>query len=92
MDERAKIFEKCAEKLAGEWRMKINAATMLNQSKTAFQAEIDAACELIDFWKFNAYYAREFHEQYQPLVSPEGNINTTEIRPLEGCVLAVTPF
>ena len=92
MDERAKIFEKCAEKLAGEWRMKINAATTLNQSKTAFQAEIDAACELIDFWKFNAYYAREFHEQYQPLVSPEGNINTTEIRPLEGFVLAVTPF
>ena len=92
MDERAKIFEKCAEKLAGEWRMKINAATILNQSKTAFQAEIDAACELIDFWKFNAYYAREFHEQYQPLVSPEGNINTTEIRPLEGFVLAVTPF
>ena len=92
MDERAKIFEKCAEKLAGEWRMKINAATMLNQSKTAFQAEIDAACELIDFWKFNAYYAREFHEQYQPLVSPEGNINTTEIRPLEGFILAVTPF
>ena len=92
MDERAKIFEKCAEKLAGEWRMKINAATMLNQSKTAFQAEIDAACELIDFWKFNAYYAREFHDQYQPLVSPEGNINTTEIRPLEGFVLAVTPF
>ena len=92
MDERAKIFEKCAEKLAGEWRMKINAATMLNQSKTAFHAEIDAACELIDFWKFNAYYAREFHEQYQPLVSPEGNINTTEIRPLEGFVLAVTPF
>ena len=92
MDERAKIFEKCAEKLAGEWRMKINAATMLNQSKTAFQAEIDAACELIDFWKFNAYYARKFHEQYQPLVSPEGNINTTEIRPLEGFVLAVTPF
>ena len=92
MDERAKIFEKCADKLAGEWRMKINAATMLNQSKTAFQAEIDAACELIDFWKFNAYYAREFHEQYQPLVSPEGNINTTEIRPLEGFVLAVTPF
>ena len=92
MDARAKIFEKCADKLAGEWRMKINAATMLNQSKTAFQAEIDAACELIDFWKFNAYYAREFHEQYQPLVSPEGNINTTEIRPLEGFVLAVTPF
>jgi len=65
---------------------------MLNQSKTAFQAEIDAACELIDFWKFNAHYVREFHDQYQPLVSPEGNLNTTEIRPLEGFVLAVTPF
>ncbi len=92
IDKRAAIFEKCAELLAGKWRMKINAATMLNQSKTAFQAEIDAACELIDFWKFNAFYAREFHDQYQPLVSPEGNINTTEIRPLEGFVLAVTPF
>ena len=92
MDKRAAIFEKCAELLAGKWRMKINAATMLNQSKTAFQAEIDAACELIDFWNFNAFYAREFHDQYQPLVSPEGNINTTEIRPLEGFVLAVTPF
>ena len=65
---------------------------MLNQSKTAFQAEIDAACELIDFWKFNAHYVREFHEQYQPLVPPEVNLNTTEIRPLEGFVLAVTPF
>ena len=92
IDKRAAIFEKCAKLLAGKWRMKINAATMLNQSKTAFQAEIDAACELIDFWKFNAFYAREFHDQYQPLVSPEGNINTTEIRPLEGFVLAVTPF
>ena len=92
MDKRAALFERCAELLAGKWRMKINAATMLNQSKTAFQAEIDAACELIDFWNFNAFYAREFHEQYQPLVSPEGNINTTEIRPLEGFVLAITPF
>ena len=92
MDKRAQIFEECAELLAGKWRMKINASTMLNQSKTAFQAEIDAACELIDFWKFNAHYVREFHEQYQPLVSPEGNLNTTEIRPLEGFVLAVTPF
>ena len=92
MDARAAIFEKCAQLLAGKWRMKINAATMLNQSKTVFQAEIDAACELIDFWNFNAFYAREFHEQYQPLVSPEGNINTTEIRPLEGFILAVTPF
>ena len=72
--------------------MKINAATMLNQSKTAFQAEVDAACELIDFWRFNAHYAREFHDQLQPLVSPEGTLNTTEIRPLEGFILAITPF
>jgi 1-pyrroline-5-carboxylate dehydrogenase len=92
MEKRAQIFEKCAELLANEWRMKINAATMLNQSKTAFQAEVDAACELIDFWRFNAHYAREFHDQLQPLVSPEGTLNTTEIRPLEGFILAITPF
>ena len=92
MDKRAQIFEKCADLLANEWRMKINAATMLNQSKTAFQAEVDAACELIDFWRFNAHYAREFHDQLQPLVSPEGTLNTTEIRPLEGFILAITPF
>ena len=92
MENRAQIFEKCADLLAKKWRMKINAATMLNQSKTVFQAEVDAACELIDFWKFNAHYAREFHDQLQPLVSPEGTLNTTEIRPLEGFVLAITPF
>jgi|TARA_B110000263_G_scaffold245821_1_gene255962 1-pyrroline-5-carboxylate dehydrogenase len=92
MERRAQIFEKCADLLANKWRMRINAATMLNQSKTVFQAEVDAACELIDFWKFNAHYAREFHEQLQPLVSPEGTINTTEIRPLEGFILAITPF
>ena len=92
MEKRAQIFEKCADLLANEWRMKINAATMLNQSKTAFQAEVDAACELIDFWRFNAHYARDFHDQLQPLVSPEGTLNTTEIRPLEGFILAITPF
>ena len=56
LEARCAIFERCAELLAGDWRMKVNAATMLNQSKTAFQAEIDAACELIDFWNFNCYY------------------------------------
>ena len=92
LEARCAIFEKCADMLAGEWRMKINAATMLNQSKTCFQAEIDSACELIDFWRFNSHYAREFHDYLQPLVSPKGVKNTTEIRPLEGFVLAITPF
>ena len=92
LEERTKIFDKCADLLATSWRMKINASTMLNQSKTVFQAEIDAACELIDFWRFNSYYANNFHDELQPLVSPEGMVNTTEIRPLEGFVLAITPF
>ena len=92
LEERSKIFEKCADLLATSWRMKVNASTMLNQSKTVFQAEIDAACELIDFWRFNSYYAKNFHDELQPLVSPEGIVNTTEIRPLEGFVLAITPF
>jgi 1-pyrroline-5-carboxylate dehydrogenase len=92
LEARCAIFEKCADMLAGEWRMKINAATMLNQSKTCFQAEIDSACELIDFWRFNCHYARGFHDYLQPLVSPKGVKNTTEIRPLEGFVLAITPF
>ncbi len=92
LDARSQIFLRAADLLAGDWRMRVNAATMLNQSKTAFQAEIDAACELIDFWRFNVHYASEFHDQLQPLVSPEGFVNTTEIRPLEGFVLAITPF
>ena len=92
LEARCAIFERAAEMLAGDWRMKVNASTMLNQSKTAFQAEIDSACELIDFWNFNCHYAREFHDMYQPLVSPQGVKNSTEIRPLEGFVLAITPF
>lgn len=92
LDARCAIFEKSAELLAGDWRMRSNAATMLNQSKTCFQAEIDAACELIDFWNFNCHYARGFHDLCQPLVSPNGVQNSTEIRPLEGFVLAITPF
>ena len=92
LEKRSEIFEKCADILATSWRMKINASTMLNQSKTVFQAEIDAACELIDFWRFNVFYAKNFHNDLQPLVSPEGMVNTTEIRPLEGFVLAITPF
>ncbi|MAK40291.1 MAG: 1-pyrroline-5-carboxylate dehydrogenase [Euryarchaeota archaeon] len=92
LEGRCKIFEKCADLLAGDWRMKVNAATMLNQSKTVFQAEIDSACELIDFWRFNCYYARRFHDDFQPLVSPDGVENSTEIRPLEGFILAITPF
>ena len=55
--------------LAGDWRMRVNVSTMLNQSKTVFQAEIDSACELIDFWRFNCHYARGFHDDFQPLVS-----------------------
>ena len=57
LEERCKIFEKCADLLAGDWRMRVNVSTMLNQSKTVFQAEIDSACELIDFWRFNCHYA-----------------------------------
>jgi 1-pyrroline-5-carboxylate dehydrogenase len=92
LEGRCAIFERCADLLAGDWRMRVNASTMLNQSKTAFQAEIDAACELIDFWRFNCHYARGFHDDFQPLVSPAGVQNSTEIRPLEGFVLSITPF
>ncbi|MDP7608453.1 MAG: L-glutamate gamma-semialdehyde dehydrogenase [Candidatus Marinimicrobia bacterium] len=91
LEERATIFLKMADLLANSWRDTINAATILNMSKNAFQAEIDAACELIDFWRFNAWFAQELYQQ-QPMYSPDGMKNSTEHRPLEGFVFAVTPF
>ena len=91
LDKRTAIFRKAADLLAGPWRDTINAATMLNQSKNVFQAEIDAACELIDFFNFNAQYAEQIYTN-QPLISPEGMHNSLEYRPLEGFVFAITPF
>ena len=88
--ERAAIFLRAADLLAGPYRMMLNAATMLGQSKTAHQAEIDAACELIDFWRFNVAWAEEIYRQ-QPQSSP-GAWNRLEHRALEGFVFAVTPF
>jgi len=88
--ERASIFKKAASLLAGPWRPILNAATMLNQSKNVFQAEIDAACELIDFWNFNVKYMEQIYEQ-QPF-SPAGQWNRVEQRALEGFIFAVTPF
>ncbi|MFG1944394.1 L-glutamate gamma-semialdehyde dehydrogenase [Nonomuraea sp. NPDC048826] len=89
-DERAAIFLKAADLLAGPWRATLNAATVLGQSKSAQQAEIDAACELIDFLRFNVAYARQIYAD-QPISSP-GVWNRMEYRPLEGFVLAITPF
>ncbi len=91
LDKRTAIFRKAADLLAGPWRDTINAATMLNQSKNVFQAEIDAACELIDFFNFNAQYAEQIYTN-QPLISPEGMHNSLEYRPLEGFIFAITPF
>jgi 1-pyrroline-5-carboxylate dehydrogenase len=90
-DEKCAIILKAADLLAGPWRQRINAATMLGQSKTAFQAEIDAACELIDFWRFNVHYARQIHAE-QPIANSPGVWNRTDYRPLEGFVYAITPF
>ncbi len=87
---RASVFLKAADLLAGKYRQLLNAATMLNQSKTVFQAEIDAACELIDFYRYNVRYMQQIFEQ-QP-DSSRGMWNYVEYRPLEGFVLAVTPF
>ncbi|MGH7721903.1 MAG: L-glutamate gamma-semialdehyde dehydrogenase [Candidatus Dormibacteria bacterium] len=89
-DSRAAVFLRAAELLAGPWRARVNAATMLGQSKTVFQAEIDAAAELIDFWRFNVHFAGHLNDE-QPL-SPPGAWNRMELRALEGFVLAITPF
>jgi 1-pyrroline-5-carboxylate dehydrogenase len=88
--ERAAIFLKAADLLSGPWRERLNAATMLGQSKTVHQAEIDSAAELIDFWRFNVGFARRIYED-QPISSP-GVWNRVDYRPLEGFVLAITPF
>jgi 1-pyrroline-5-carboxylate dehydrogenase len=89
-DDRAAIFLKAADLLAGPWRSVINASTILGQSKSVFQAEIDAACELIDFWKYNVHFGRRLLAE-QPASAP-GTWNRLEYRPLEGFVLAITPF
>ncbi len=89
-NKRAKIFVKAAELLAGPYRSEINATTMLGQSKNVFQAEIDAACELIDFLRFNPYYMKKIHEE-QP-ISPDGMKNSLSYRPLEGFIFALSPF
>jgi 1-pyrroline-5-carboxylate dehydrogenase len=88
--ERAAIFLKAADMLAGGWRPTLNGATMLGQSKTPFQAEIDSACEIIDFWRFNVAWGERILEE-QPISQP-GIWNRVEYRPLEGFVFAVTPF
>lgn len=89
-EERAAVFLKAADLLAGPWRDTINAATMLGQSKNVYQSEIDAACEMTDFFRFNVQFARELISD-QPISGP-GMWNQSEYRPLEGFVYAVTPF
>ena len=89
-EQRVSIFLKAAELLKGPFRDKINAATMLAQSKNVFQAEIDAACELIDFFKFNSEYVTQLYQE-QPESGP-GMWNRLEHRPLEGFIFAITPF
>jgi 1-pyrroline-5-carboxylate dehydrogenase len=89
-EDRAAVFLRAADLLAGPWRATLNAATILGQSKSVFQAEIDSACELIDFWRYNVAFARQLLAE-QPTSSP-GIWNRMEYRPLEGFVLAITPF
>ena len=88
--DRLAIFKKVADLISGPYRMRINAATMLGQGKNAMQAEIDAACELIDFLRFNTYYATQIYRD-QPVSDP-GIWNQLEYRPLEGFVFAISPF
>jgi len=90
--DRAAVFLKAADLLATRWRAMLNAATMLGQSKTAFQAEIDAACELIDFWRFNIHYAERIHAEQPLSVAGSGMWNALDYRGLEGFVYAITPF
>src|SRR5665811_743365 len=90
-DDRAAILLKAADLLAGPWRARIVAATMLGQSKTCYQAEIDGACELIDFWRFNVHFARQIMAD-QPPANSRGIWNRVDYRPLEGFVYAITPF
>jgi 1-pyrroline-5-carboxylate dehydrogenase len=90
-DERAAILLRAANLLAGPWRQRLNAATVLGQSKTAYQAEIDSACELIDFWRFNVHFARQILAE-QPAANSPGVWNRLDHRPLEGFVYAITPF
>ena len=90
LQERSAVFLKAADLLAGPWRARLNAATMLGQSKTVVQAEIDSACELIDFLRFNVQFANDIAAN-QPM-SSSGVRNAMEYRPLEGFVYAVTPF
>lgn len=89
-DERAAVFLRAADLLAGPWREKMAAATMLGQSKSAYQAEIDSPCEQIDFWRFNVAFARQLLAQ-QPISGP-GEWNRSDYRPLDGFVYAITPF
>ncbi len=90
-EQRAAVLLKAAAMLAGPWRDRVNASTMLGQAKTCHQAEIDAACELIDFWRFNASYAEKIYSE-QPPISPAGIWNRVDHRPLDGFVFAVSPF
>jgi 1-pyrroline-5-carboxylate dehydrogenase len=90
-DDRAAVLLRAADLLSGPWRARMNAATMLGQSKTCYQAEIDAACELADFWRFNVHFARQVLAEH-PIANAPGIWNRTDHRPLQGFVYAITPF